>query len=118
MVSYAIRILLPWVLSFISLYIIASHIDVQKKLLDQQNHHLKPDAEFVQSFADIVESKWPSLASSLSLSGDEITNVKEEGLSQQDCALKMLMKWSTKEDATYGRLCQVLKTIPLFQHGK
>ena len=97
---------------------IAHQIDLQKKLLDQQSHHLKPDAEFLQSFAHVVESKWPSLASSLSLSGDEIADVKEEGLTQQDCALKMLKKWSAKEDATYGQLCQVLKTIPLFQHGK
>ena len=98
--------------------IIAPHVDLQKKLLDQQNHRLKPDAEFLQSFADVVGSKWPSLASSLSLSGDEMVNVKEEGLSQQDCALKMLKKWSAKEEATYGQLYQVLKAIPLFQHGK
>ena len=94
---------------------IATHVDLQKKLLDQQNHHLKPDADFLQSFADVVGSKWPSLASSLSLSVDEIVNVKEK---EQDYALKMLKKWSTKEDATYGQLYQVLKTIPLFQHGK
>ena len=96
----------------------APHVDLQKKLLAKQNHHLKPDEEFLQSFAGVVGSKWPSLASSLSLSGDEIANVKEEGLTQQDCALKMLKKWSAKEDATYGQLYQVLKTIPLFQHGK
>ena len=96
---------------------VAPHVDLQKKLLDKQNHHLQPDAEFLQSFADVVESKWPSLASSLSLSGDEIANVKEEGLTQQDCALKML-KWSEKEDATYSQLYLILKTIPLFQHSK
>ena len=96
----------------------ASHVDLQKKLLDQQNQHLKPDAEFLQSFANVVGSKWPSLASSLSLSWDEIANVKEEGLTQQYCALKMLKKWSAKEDATYGQLYQVLKTIPLFHNGK
>ena len=100
--------------------IVAHHVDLQKKLLDQQNHHLKPDAEFLQSFANVVGSKWPSLASSLCLSGDEIANVKEEleGLTQQDCALKMLKKWSAKENATYGQLYQLLKTIPLFQHGR
>ena len=100
------------------LFATAIHVDLQKKLLDQQNHHLKPDAEFLQSFANVVGSKWPSLTLSLSLSGDEIANVKEEGLTQQDCALKMLKKWSEKEDATYDQLYQVLKTIPLFQHGK
>ena len=100
------------------LQFIGAHVDLQKKLLDQQNYHLKPGSGFLQSFIDVVGSKWPSLASSLSLSGEEIANVKEEGLTQQDCALKMLMKWSAKEDATYGQLYQVLKTIPLFQHGK
>ena len=96
----------------------AAHVDLQEKLLDEQKHHLTPDEEFLQSFADVVGSKWPSLASSLSLSADEIANVKEEGLTQQDCALRMLKKWSAKEEATYGQLYQVLKTIPLFQHGK
>ena len=95
----------------------APHTYQQKKLLDQQNHHLKPDEEFLQSFAEVVGSKWPSLALSLSLSKEEIANVKEEGLTQQDCALKILKKWSAKEDTTYGQLYQVLKTIPLFQHG-
>ena len=91
----------------------ASHIDFQKKLFDKQNHHLKPDVEFLQSFADVVGSKWLSLASSLSLSGDDVTNVKGEGDTPQDCALKMLMKWSAKEDATYGQLYLILKTIPI-----
>ena len=100
------------------LYTPALHIDLQKKLLDQQNHPLKPDAEFLQSFADVVGPKWPSLALSLSLSGDEIANVKEEGLTQQDCAVMMLKKWSAKEDATYGQLYLILLNIPLFQHGK
>ena len=95
---------------------VAVHVDLQKKLLDKQIHGIKPDEEFLRSFADVVGSKWPSLASSLSLSEDEIVNVKKEGLTQQDCALKMLKKWSAKEDTTYGQLYQVLKTIPLFQH--
>ena len=94
--------------------IVAAHVGLQKKLLDKQNHQLKPDAE---SFANVVGSRWPSLASSLSLSVDEIANVTEEGLTQQDCALKMLKKWLAKENVTYGQLYQVLKTIPLFQHG-
>ena len=66
----------------------------------------------------MVGSKWPSLASSLSLSEEDVVDVKEEGLTQQDCAHKMLKKWSAKEGATYGQLYQILKTIPLFQRGK
>ena len=117
LVSFEYKIILAAYL-YSPFNIAATHVDLQKKLLDQQNHHLKPDEEFLQSFAKVVGSKWPSLASSLSLSGDEIANVKEEGLTQQDCALKMLKKWSAKEDATYGQLYLILKTIPLFQHGK
>ena len=96
----------------------APHVDLQKKLLDKHNHNLKPDEEFLQSFANVVGSKWPSLASSLSLSGDEIASVKGEGLTEQNCTFKMLKKWSAKEDATYGQLYLILKTIPLFQHSK
>ena len=105
---------------YFSLYLfpIAPHVDLQEKLLDQQNHHIKPDAEFLQSFSEVMGSKWPSLASSLLLSRAEIASVKEEGLTQQDCALKMLKKWSAQEDSTYGQLYLILKTIPLFQHGK
>ena len=90
-------------------------VQLQEKLLSQHNHSLRPDAEFLQSFADVVGSKWPSLAASLSLSGDEIEEVKGEGLTQQERALKMLRKWAAKEGATYGQLYQTLKTIPLFQ---
>ena len=88
-------------------------VSIQEKLLEQQNHTLKPEEKFLKSFADIVGSKWPSLAASLSLSAGEIEEVK---LARQDHALKMLTKWAAKEDATYGQLYRTLKTIPLFQH--
>ncbi len=67
----------------------------------------------------MVESKWPSLASILSLTSTEIEEVKRNGeeLSQRDCALQMLRQWASREDATYGQLCQRLKTISLFQYG-
>ena len=64
--------------------IVAAHVGLQKKLLDKQNHQLKPDAE---SFANVVGSRWPSLASSLSLSVDEIANVTEEGLTRYPARL-------------------------------
>ena len=89
-------------------------VSIQEKLLDQRNHSLKPDVKFLKSFADIVGSKWPSLAASLSLSVGEIEEVR---LTQQDHALKMLTKWAAKEGATYGQLYLTLKTIPLFQHS-
>ena len=95
-----------------------SQVQLQKKLLNQQNHGLKPDTEFLQSFADVVGSKWASLAASLSLSGDEIEEVKREGFTEQEFAFKMLRKWCARKGVTYGQLYQTLKTIPLFQHCK
>ena len=64
-------------------------------------------------FAGEVKSKWPLLAASLSLSESEIEEVK--ALPQQDQALQMLMKWASREDATYGQLYQQLISISLFQ---
>ena len=80
---------------------------LQEKLLEPQYQDLKPDVEFLESFAGVVGSRWPSLAASLSLSGDAIEEVKEGGY-PQDCAFSMLMKWSSREDATYGQLHQAL----------
>ena len=93
-------------------------MQLQEKLLAPQYRDLKPDEEFLELFAGVVGSKWPSLAASLSLSGEEIEEVKKEGLSQQDHTLRMLRKWVSREDATYGHLYQTLKTISLFHYAK
>ena len=91
-------------------------VQLQEKLLEPQNHGLRPDVEFMGAFAGVVGSKWPSLATTLSLSESEIKEVKGEWSSQQDHALQMLKKWASREDATYGQICQRLKTISLFQY--
>ena len=92
------------------------HVRLQEKLLDKQNHPLKPDVQlFLEMFAGEVEGKWPLLAASLSLTGSEIEQVKREGLSQKDQTLQMLKKWVSKEGATYGQLYQQLVTISIFQ---
>ena len=88
---------------------------MQEKLLEPQNHDLKPDVEFLDVFAGVVGSKWPSLATTLSLSESEI-KVMGEGLSQRNHAFKMLNIWASREDATYGQLCQRLQKISLFQY--
>ena len=72
-------------------------------------------------------SKWPSLAASLSLTEDEIEEVRKEWFSQPDqstqegeelppqgYALLMLKKWASRKDATYGRLHQTLNRCLLF----
>ena len=64
-------------------------------------------------FAGVVGSHWPALMVSLGLSEREVEEVKEE---EDDNPLKMLTMWARKEEATYGKLYQILKTISLFQH--
>ena len=88
--------------------------------MDRQNHSLKPDAEFMEPFAGVVRSKWPSLAVSLSLSEAVVEEVKVEGecLTHEDHAMQILKVWATREDATYGLLYERLQTIPLFQWAK
>ena len=86
-------------------------------MLGQANEALKPDEQFLQLLSVEVGCKWPSLAVSLSLSEDEIAGLKEKvEHSHQQLAFKMLMIWISREEATYGQLCQKLRTITLFQY--
>ena len=82
-------------------------VDLQKKLLE--GGIVKPDIVFLESFAAVLGDKWPSLASSLSLSEEEIEEVRKEGEGFQ-----MLKLWVKREEATYDLLCQTLKTASLF----
>ena len=93
------------------------HIQLQKTLLSPEQRDLKPDQQFLELFAAEVGSKWPSLASALSLTSSEVEEVKKcKQCSHQEHALQVLKKWVEREDATYGQLCHKLKAIPLFQH--
>ena len=95
------------------------HIQLQKTLLSPEQRDLKPDQQFLELFSadHEVGSKWPSLASSLSLTSSEVEEVKKrKQCSHQEHALQVLKKWVEREDATYGQLCLKLKAIPLFQH--
>ena len=91
-------------------------IQLQDKLLSAESAEVTPDAEFLEQFAGVLGCKWPSLAASLCLSGGEIEVVRKEGGSQQDQALRLLKLWAAKQGATYGQLCQILKTISLCHH--
>ena len=97
-----------------SLIILGVAIQLQEKLLKKELCMVKPDARFLELFAGVMRNKWPSLAVSLSLSEQEIEEVKEG--EEGDQALQMLRKWVSREDATYGQLCQMLKSISLFQY--
>ena len=90
------------------------HTQLRKMLIAKETRDLQPDVEFLESFAGVVGSLWPSLAVSLRLSESEIEEVKQ--LPQQHQALRMLQMWVSREDATYGQLYQKLKTVSLFQY--
>jgi hypothetical protein len=85
-------------------------------LLDPEKQSLRPDDEFLELLASVVRSECPSLASVLSLTSSEMEEVEKnkKQLSQSDLSLRMLKKWATREEATYGQLCHRLKTITLF----
>ena len=93
-------------------------VHLQGIILEQDNFSVKPDVEFMELFAGVLGPLWPSLAASLSLSEDEIAQLRRGDVSPQQRALDMLRMWvSTREDATYGQLCQKLKALSLFQCG-
>ena len=105
-------------MSSVIIYIIELHVQLQQKLLEEDpaKNTQKPDAEFLESFSSVVGREWPSLAASLSMSEEDIQEVKGKGeeLSHQARALQMLEKWVSSDDASYSKLCQTLKTIQLF----
>ena len=85
-------------------------------MLDKKYAILKPDSEFLELLAGEIGCEWISFAASLSLNGEVLEELKRETFSQKERALLMLKKWVVREDATYGQLCWILKTIPLFQY--
>ena len=90
-------------------------IELQEKLLSPQFQDSKPDLQFLESFAAVVGSKWPSLAAALSMSADEREGVRMEDGSHREYALWVLKKWCSREDSKYCQLKQALRTISLFQ---
>ena len=49
------------------------------KLLEPWYHEVKPGVKFLETFSGVVGSKWPSLAASLSMSGEEIEDMRKKG---------------------------------------
>ena len=88
-------------------------VEIQENLLDPLKSHLKPDDRSLQIFARVVGNHWPHLASQLSLSTRDIMEeLKRRGRSSPaDQALYMLQKWKSREEATYGLLCERLRTV-------
>lgn len=67
-------------------------IGLQEKLLDSQYSKQKPNDDFLQSFAGVVGDRWPSLASLLFLTAEDVEKIKrdKEKSSQANQALHML----------------------------
>ena len=88
---------------------------VQKKILES-NSSVRPDEDFLQSFAAIIGSRWQCLAFPLSLTSEDIVSIKREtrGAEPTKQALVMLQKWAAKEMATYGQLRERLRTLSVF----
>ena len=83
--------------------------------MDPEKQSLRPDEQFLELLAGVVKSECPSLVSILSLTSIEMEEAKKnQKLSRSELSLQMLKKWATREEATYGLLCQKLKTISLF----
>ena len=83
--------------------------------MDPEKQSLRPDEQFLELLAGVVKSECPSLVSILSLTSTEMEEAKKnQKLSQSELSLQLLKKWATREEATYGLLCQKLKTISLF----
>ena len=102
--------IIPW-----SFYFIDEAVEIQGNLLDPLKSHLKPDDRFLQIFARVVGNHWPHLASQLSLSTRDIMEElkRRERSPPADQALYMLQKWKSKEEATYGLLCERLRTVSI-----
>ena len=94
-------------------YFLDEAVEIQGNLLDPRKSHLKLDDRFLQIFARVVGNHWPHLASQLSLSTRDIMEElkRRERSSPADKALYMLQKWKSKEEATYGLLCERLRTV-------
>lgn len=100
-------------------FCVGVHVELQEKMLDGKNQTRKPDEKFLQSLSGVVGSRWPSVAVTLSLSGNDIDRLNEMAVSHQhELAFHMLKIWALKEDATYSQLCQRLRAISIFEHFK
>ncbi len=90
-------------------------VPLQEKILENDSS-LRPDEDFLQSFAATIGSRWQCLASPLSLTFEDIASIKREtrGAEPTRQALVMLQKWAIRETATYGQLKERLCTLTVF----
>lgn len=102
---------------YIHLYsTIHADLPLQCNILDEENSTIRPNKDFLKSFADIISSRWQCFASPLSLTSEDIVSIKREtrGAEPTRQALVMLQKWAAHETATYGQLRERLRTRSVF----
>ena len=103
--------LLHFLVSIVPFTFIAGEIvGIQERLFE--GHDQKPDDDFLQSFSGIIGNRWPSLASLLSLTAEDIEEIKIEREEHQP--LSMLKKWSVKVEANFAQLIAKLRSVLLF----
>ena len=101
----------------VQLYNTCTGVPLQEKILDPKNSLAHPDTEFLESFSTIVGPRWQCLASLLSLTSQDIESIKRDthGAGPSKKAFCMLQKWAASETATYGLLCERLRTLSVFR---
>ena len=82
-----------------------SVMDVQQSLLNKENANSEITEEFIETFAALINSRWPLLASLLSFTTSEIEHIKREVTGMPPVkAAAMLGKWKERTIGTYGVL--------------
>ena len=89
---------------------------MQEKLLSADFQDLKPEEDFLESFAGVLGSKWASLVAALSLSKEDIEECRRNGSSKEKQAILALKIWALRDGATYSWLCRQLQAFELAVH--
>ena len=80
-------------------------MDVQQSLLNKKNANSEITEEFIETFAALINCRWPLLASLLSFTTSEIECIKREVTGMPPVkAAAMLGKWKERTIGTYGVL--------------
>ena len=72
------------------------------------------DDDFLQQLANMIDSEWPRFAQDLEFSSREVQQLQ----SQNRPALAMLQQLKEKQQLTFGRLLELLKSNMMEQLGK
>ena len=87
--------------------------NVQKAILNEEAADSLVSEDFVQTFATVIDSKWPLIASLLSFTTAEIEQIKREvtGVPSVKAATTMMNKWRERATATYSSIMTKVSNI-------